>query len=140
MRYSHTVPESGSFEVLPVGKYSAVIDDIEKKVGPKSEYLSVVFRITEPGYESRKVWYNAVFGMSFMDVLLTALGYALPPAGGRIVFDTDDENFRHSVILTIGHKVHEGRTREFVENIEPNPRTGDVPQDDGKDEKFEIPF
>ena len=116
MRYTHISAGAGNFSPLPVGKYSAIVSKVEKKVGPKSDYLAVTFDIQEPGYEERKVWYNAAFNTSFLDQLLIALGYEVIE-GEEIEFDTEDSNWTKPVILSIGHKVYEGKTQEVVLSI-----------------------
>ena len=116
MRYTHTSAGTGNFEPLPIGKYSAIVSKVEKKVGLKSDYLAVTFDIQEPGYEERKVWYNAAFDTSFLDQLLIALGYEVIE-GEEIEFDTEDSNWINPVILSIGHKIYEGKTQETVQSI-----------------------
>ena len=116
MRYTHKGTGGGNFEPLPIAKYSAVPSKVEQRNGPKREYLAVTFNILEPGYENRKVFYNAPFNTYYLDQLLIALGYEVIE-GEEIEFDTEDSNWTKPVILSIGHKVYEGKTQEVVLSI-----------------------
>lgn len=49
--------KDGDFsEPLPAGKYLAQLEEVEIKTGPKADYWSWQFKLTEPHAQNRKAW------------------------------------------------------------------------------------
>ena len=63
---SPRVPVKKEYKLLPQNIYNAIIDNLEDDTRPrynkpeeKEKYIKFTFRITEKGYEDRKMWANA---------------------------------------------------------------------------------
>lgn len=71
--------KAGGFEVMPKGNYEAVVDDCEFGTSKKgAPMITWKFKVTEPEYEKRTLFYynvlNQGFGIAALKRTLIALG------------------------------------------------------------------
>lgn len=83
------------FSAIPAETYSAKVEEIsDVQQGPKAQYISVQFVVTDGEFINRKLWRNYViegaglFGL--VDLVNTLLGAGTLEAGSVGELDTDD--------------------------------------------------
>jgi hypothetical protein len=108
--------EAKSFEPLPDDQYECQILEVgEVKQGPKAQYVSVTFEVTDGEYSGRRIWRNYTIegkGVSFFTELWAkATGEALEIGEAGLDVDTDDLVGKPIKVLT--------EQEEYEETIRP---------------------
>lgn len=119
---------STSFEAMPVGVYSAVVDEVEhipssKKSG--NPFVKFTFNITDPDFDGRKQFHNCSLVKSALWKLLKTLdALGIPAEGDELRLDLEGMvGLPCSLSLSI--EDYQGKSKNDVMEVLP-PKSGGV--------------
>lgn len=126
------IPESSVGTILPPGTYSAVVIDVEKKVGPNGLYYNWRFGITDDPYQDVNVWRVTSLAPKAADgtfkTLQIILGAAIP-RGNFTLEDYKDRFLGRPVRLKTKTREYPAGSGILTNDVDrilpPTPSTGE---------------